>query len=696
MSHVRAILVALCLAALACSVGAPAGVSPTAPPAGPEAVAATPTPQGPPPPTSFDDVLLAEVESGRATYEEALIALLRSFLGEGLEDLPEGTDRALTREGNAITERAHEYLATGTDDAAKAEIERLLALLVPSPEALAAYSIPEEQARGTAGLARPAAQEDCAALWRRGFPLDGAYPCFVYRLGSAGGGAFGVYYPTAWPRDDPRREFLEATAEAAGAAMDSFSTYGEIGPVTLIFSLVPGTPTFLAETFSHHAQAGESCPILIYESALAYGIDNFKQTVAHEVFHCWQVTQLTGQMRGVVRADRMWWSEATAEYFSNTVYDEVDFEFRFADEFHQLSGGVPATSLGYTNAIFFQFLANELGDAEVIRLLRAMPEAGGSEQQLAALAAVPDIADLYHRFGEAYLDQQIRDTGGEMWPGVPDVPYGEGGLRFPQDSGQTLAAAAPFVLARWGVEFEPDKVYTISAAEGGAPGLFSVRLGGPRSGWGVFPPWLNSACPMDPIVLLVTNTTPGDASHEVTVTTEIEDEDDVECDPCLLGTWQLDLDSYRTAFEAISPSLPGEALLEEVSGGMTGSFLPTGLTEGTLNLFVSLEITDDDGETSVMEMRMAGTSRSAYSVDGAGGLLVRPIEESIGATFALIRDGRRVEVPVGPIPPPTFVSGTYVCEGDRLHITPEQVDPPEGPVQDITVHPGLDYVKVDD
>ncbi|MBM2844639.1 MAG: hypothetical protein HW404_2476, partial [Anaerolineales bacterium] len=112
----------LVLAAVACGLpaqtGGPAGTSGANPPAT-QAVEPTPTaePEPPPPPSDFAAVLDAEVAAGEITYEEGLIRLLRSFLGDPEVSLPAAYDEVVTTEGNSIVERAADYIADGTNEA---------------------------------------------------------------------------------------------------------------------------------------------------------------------------------------------------------------------------------------------------------------------------------------------------------------------------------------------------------------------------------------------------------------------------------------------------------------------------------------------------------------------------------------------------------------------------------------------------
>ncbi len=135
-----------------------------------------------------------------------MIRLLRSFLGDPEVSLPAAYAEVVTTEGNSIVERAEDYIAGGTDEAAKAEMNRLLDLLVPTIEQLEAYSRPAEASFGRPGLAQPPDPLECANLWLAGFPLEGVptYPCFAYVRSTVSGAAtYTVYFPAAWTLDPP-------------------------------------------------------------------------------------------------------------------------------------------------------------------------------------------------------------------------------------------------------------------------------------------------------------------------------------------------------------------------------------------------------------------------------------------------------------------------------------------------------------
>ena len=52
-----------------------------------------------------------------------------------------------------------------------------------------------------------------------------------------------------------------------------------------------------------------------------------QQTIAHEMFHCYQYTNLRPQTINLPNAINDWWVEGTAEFFGATVYPTNNDEF---------------------------------------------------------------------------------------------------------------------------------------------------------------------------------------------------------------------------------------------------------------------------------------------------------------------------------------------------------------------------------
>ncbi len=680
----------LVVASLACNltssaVRAPSGstpsgasslVSPTS------ASEPTPTPKAPPPPSDFETVLAQEVESGEVSYEAGLIRLLKAMVGEADLPLPETYATAVSAEGTGIVGLADEYVRDGAEADARAQMAQLLTVLFPTTEQLHAYGQAETSLVRPAGVASPVQQADCALLWRNGFPLSGVstYPCLSYRIGSVpGAGSYEIFYPNSWGPDDPGRAKLDLAAEAIQRAMIAYQPYGDTGPVNLIFSIFPSPNDFAAEVNSGHAREGEACPVLVFPSALEFPDAWFKQVVAHEIFHCFQIVNLTAQMRGTPRSVRKWWSEASAEYFSNVAFPAADEENRYIDNFDRRSSTDSITDMGYEDVVFFQYFANVQGTGEVVQFLRDLPDHGGMAEQRAQLASYPNIQDLFHNFGQAYLDGQIADEAGDG--NLPVNPALEDVADYPGSSGFDLEAE-PFVLRRLKLQFDPDLVYTITRDASGAEGQEAVRLGGPGGGWGPIPEALNTSCPTPQSVLLITTAVADDQPRDVTITTETESGG--ECDPCLLDVWRLDLDSYRAAFEAIRPAdLP--ASLQDVSGDVQIAFNTDGRVYSSINALHVQSLVELNIGTAVMTVDMNGTSQGTFVVIPPDQLTVIHPVDAIDTQTAMEIDGESVTMPGLEMTAPFELSGTYVCEGDHLHITPVGVG---------VDHPGLDYIRV--
>jgi hypothetical protein len=386
------------------------------------------------------------------------------------------------------------------------------------------------------------------------------------------------------------------------------------------------------------------------------------------------------QMLGVDREVRKWWSEASAEYFSNVVYDTVDYEHRHQGTFDSESPTTPLTQMAYGNAVFFQHLASRVGDGEVIQFLRSMPTEGGEAAQLAALAAYPEMQTIFHDFARAYLEGRIPDRGGATFPITPEAGFE---LHFPEASGGPLQAD-PFVVTRFKVTFADDLLYTLTTETSGVDGMNALRLGFGEGAWGPVPGALNTACPLASSTLLLTNATPGRETYNVQISATTEASG--ECDPCLLGSWQLDLDSYRAAFTALSSShIPGGGTLDEVAGTMTALFFEDGHVFSTIQGFVAGGDFTLNEQPARVKITMDGTVSSVYVVEREGRLAFLRPEEALTTSSQVTIRGVTVDVPGLDLPGPGLVSGEYICTPETLHLIPLDVG---------VEHPGVDFKRV--
>jgi hypothetical protein len=568
-----------------------------------------------PPPSDFAAVLDAEVAAGEISYEQGLIRLLRSFLGDDDVTLPDAYRQVVTTEGNSIVERAGEYISEGPDDAARVEMAGLLDVLFPSREKLEAYSRPATSSRQAPGVARPPAQIDCVGLYRDGFPLDGVttYPCFEYVSGSVGAvGSYAIYYPATWHEGHPDRVWLEPASAAAVASMESFGRYGPIGPVNIIFSLSPGrTASILAQVSIYHPGATDVCPILIFPSALALAPAEFQQTVAHEMFHCYQLRNFRAQLLGVNQAYKQWWSEGTAEYFSNVVYPDVNYEHRWIPTFDGRSQTTSLLAMGYETFGFFQYVAGNADDTAVLGLIGAMPASGGLFEQEHALAGLSGIEETFHEFGRAYLDGRIADSGG----GTVPFDFDRGPVHnVPQEVWIHTFGVGPFTLQRFLLNFAEDARFSIVADLAGPPARHAAQRNGEPGVRGSLPERLNTACEEPGYQVLFTTTNPDSSQLELEAIGEALPPD-TTCD-CLVGTWTLDNATFLPWADTLlnwgTYGTGIDAQVTGVSGEMTLVFTPERLAEGSQSAWTLSGEGSVGGQTTQVETSWNGGATAAW------------------------------------------------------------------------------------
>jgi len=661
----------------------------TAQPVTPEPATATPTAMPEPVPTGYTDLLQNKIDSGEWTLEKGLVTLLKTFAGElqvSQAGLGEGV---LETEGTGILQMAGEYLQTGTDQAARDEIARLLNIIVPTQETLERYSIPEEQAFGSnPKLAAPARQvlEKCETLWADGFPLESTtttkFPCFLFHGDGIGLDRFWLYYPMAWQGDDSKIEYYTATMGAAIASITEFQKYDSVHSIYFVFTTLNQDAEGLdmaVETFYRSFRPGtETCPVIIYPSALTMDKDDYMQSIAHAVFHCFQARNLHDQLLGTgIHQEQKWWSEGTAEYFSNLVYPEVNYEHRFAARFSSLSTHIPLTYMSHENFAFFQFMGDRIGAEGVIALLHSMPTTPTFSAQTAALAAVPGIEAAFEDFVRTILDKTLYDSDTTLIP-LP-IRYTEE-YPFTDITSKVFSSQLPFVISRYRVIFAGEREYELFIESNYAANELGARREGAPGLWEQIP---NRVGGCDELAyLLYVITTAPDLEVTETITTTMITE--AFCDRCLIGRWEATNDSMKAYMQ--SAGVAGEAAGPEIRmvlGRMLMRFDGIGIGSSTYdNLSVS-EVRAGDIEGVAVIVMLAGSAIGRYSADGSE-LIAFTDTSNIRLSVEIFLNGGSLGESVNTLDPEDLlirpgIPTRYTCEGDTLTTWP--------PVEGVTVEP---------
>jgi hypothetical protein len=626
-----ALLLALTILAASCQ---PRTSAATNSPAAPAAPSPAPTATAVPQPLSFYDALQAKVESGEWTKGQGLVETLKVFAGESDTAAVFGATPIAPSEGTGVLEAARQYLETGTDQAAQDEIQRLLRLISPSTEDLQ-DSVPYTRGASPAKVAAPL-PFPCPLLG------GGTFPCYRYTNTSIGGHDYSIYFPTEWPADDPRTAYIDVISETVRAMVPVYGALGDLVNVRFMFTNLnsPRGPLILADTL-----AGEPCPIIIYPSLLrsdaaapspdplvtleTRGEDPrephgpFKQLLAHELFHCFQGHNLHEQMQ-VEDQYRRWWSEGTAEYFSNVVFPSVNFEYGKLMGYDTASRAQPITgssdTIAYGNFIFFQFLANRVGNPGVLSLLRSMPLSGGEDEQRAALAGFPNIAALFQDFAQDFWDRTILDTNGAARiAGFSNAPVLET-FRVNDTSTQNMFAPQ-FQMRRYGVVVNADKGFGIALTASGPAGHSAAEPNGLVGTWGALPAAFPCGATPRAYTVVLTSTAPQpDASHTLNLAATVTES---PCVPtptpdlsCLVGGW--DVQSYAAYFLALNP-VPGKLVLRSESGRYHLDLTSDGGFNVTLDHFLTDYKIDVGGgaPAMVLALEMNGTAAARYTVAGS-------------------------------------------------------------------------------
>jgi len=683
----------LVLVALAC--GAPAQNPPT-PAVSPAAPLFTPTPT-PPPPLSLSEAVTDGVDSGAWSRADGLILMLRYLAGELTIEEAFGDRPPESDEGTGVVRQAFDYLEDPANVEGREEIERLLTILIPSRLTLDRFARPAPAAGRGPGTARspqrPVGDEaDCRDLWSSGFDDAAPVVCLEYAEFVIGGNAYRVYYPAYWDAADPRRALLEPTTTAVRDSVEAYNRYGPASVITadvvfteLAFLESDGRRTDNVLAVASPDEGRSRCYVAIFPSA-ASEPTSLPFVLAHELFHCYQYTNLSPQESGPPPEVNEWWVEGSANYFASVVYPANNFEWEYAGWFDRRSERRSLLRLSYDNYLFFQYLALQQGfqPEGIVELLRRMPASGGPEDQQNALASVGGIEDLFHAFGQAYLDRDLLDSGGGK---VPVEPQPGPSFAFGIGPADEEFAPEAFRLERARLVFAEETRFTTETEAPGS-GLLRARPIDSPGGWSDPPAELNTACGESVFVLLTTHAAPaGASSARFALHVEGEEPDaETECDRCLIGGWQLDLASYIAGYDALAPSLGGApASIEEVSGSVEMNISEAGSIYSRIDGLYVRSLFEVGGRPAQLELKINGASSSLYVVRPLGTLTTTDPVESIEIEARLTVDGREAEAPLGGPPAPGAISGTYVCEGDTLHITPIDVGVP---------HPGLDYIRL--
>jgi hypothetical protein len=496
-----------------------------------------------PSPGSLHEILVEKVEAGEWARGEGLVLLLKLVAGElETSEIPEA-EGVIEANPTGVLREASDYLEEPERTPQYVpEIERLIGKLTPTQEDLDRLSNPAVGARRggvyMAGMSRQAdVPPECAHLEQEGFKasLEGGGYCFVYEEEARNGFRDRIYYPKWW-RDDS--EMMAYVDEALGALRDSASVYTKYGSYEDVNLVMGATEGIRSIAYQSKFSKGEACPITVLQYFTLPRVAEFRQqAIAHEAFHCFQDWNFSY----ATYRTQLWWRESTAQYFSNVVYPNQDLEHKWLEKYYIRSIERSWFGMSYENYLLMQFLANKNGDNALIQLMQQLSDVKDLSSQQAILSGYPNMDALFLEFVVATMGPGVQDSNGEMIL-VKNPPLIR--VEYIREKGEKEFEIEPFVAGRYGGSFQKEKRFLEAFSEQEV--RHSAAVSPKRhdlKAWSDLPEEVRSSCKENVVYrLAVTSVDQSGALKDVVNLVE-----KAVCDPCVLGTWEMDPDSFEAA-----------------------------------------------------------------------------------------------------------------------------------------------------
>ncbi|MEM7335564.1 MAG: hypothetical protein AAF490_26035 [Chloroflexota bacterium] len=642
-------------------------------------------------PFSYEAFLQNQIDNGYWTEAEGVTQLLRYFIGElnsmDLDNIPD-------RHSEGIFQLAHELIDNPeTLPETRAELERLINTLIIPQLILDQISqpAPTESSKPTYQAKSTSAQILCdPAKLAKETLIDNAdffnATCFFFDERTIEGQTVKIYYPASWLSNQQKLAHVDTAFIAVEDSIRTYKPFGTFQNINMVFSLVSNE-----RTLAHQAsifQDTEVCPVTIFGGAYQnQKAGNFGQTIAHELFHCFQDWNMPTNSYALHK----WWLEGSAEYFSNVVYPSVNDEHGRLSEFDRQSVTKTILEMDYENFLFFQHLGNTIGDDQIIAMLKVLAMTPSPEAQADVMASVPNMDQIFHDFALAYLTIGIRDTGGGFIKG-PKRPTAV--INISNISSETLQTR-PFLVTRYLIIYAPEKRYLQTGAKQEDSHFSATRVEGNTisNAWKPLPSEIRSECKNTVRYIHVLTSVREPATYKLEIT-EVEK---ASCDPCLLGHWEL---NNQTFADMLTPLIMQNAT--EIPAGMSlqmtmeGRYLFEFKEDGVINswqqnFLIRMKVLGESvaaGVAPTVDTTINAHGTGKYSADGEK-LTVRnfinTVESatssigSIQATFGANQSSVTMFGQTSNLDAPNFNEGappatttSYLCTDETLTLNMQQ------------------------
>ena len=295
--------------------------------------------------------------------------------------------------------------------------------------------------------------------------------------------------------------------------------------------------------------------------------ETFKNTIAHEVGHCFQNWNFPAQSK---LSSAHWWDEGTVMYLAGTLYPfATPSQARVVKEFDKLSATTPLTQLDYQTYVFFSWLGQKRGAKAMFDFMAAMPKANGEMAQRNALLAYLSPEEM-QKFAYDYVDGKIKGPKMDVI-GKPDL----GQMQLISGSTEKKFTSKPFTIMRGQFTIK-DGDYEVSTSSSAKP---ETAYSHTAFAWGAMDKEVEAACSSPPVYQYAAFVTGSKDLTENLKTKLLKSNKECKAcsdlgqrDKCVIGRWIMDDESLASFLQLAwdnqtGPLITGDAIFEFLGNG---------------------------------------------------------------------------------------------------------------------------------
>jgi hypothetical protein len=623
-------------------------------------------------PTTYAGVVDAGIAAGIWNEIEGLTRVLDYAVGALPAEQVPGVDDVISGELTEVLHRAWRLNASGeyTPDALE-PLRRRYVLFAPPEDVLDELAADATEVPAVQGFRGVAAAPACAPIAVDDFDstawIEGCYQVLQTTLPDA---TLRVFYPGWYDDDGSLTNLPPITLDALVRSVETYRSLGRVGDIDVVFSAadtienVDNDGDFYALATASAVKPWDNdvtdrCAITTWPYATS-DPTAFQQTIAHEAWHCIQYYDGMDYSGGA----QNWWVEGGAEFFSNVAYPSADDEHVRLGTFDD-GLQTPLYEMAYEVWPWWQHLSNEFSPLFVADLNREMMSTAGSGVEL-----LSGYEETFHDFVADYVAGKVIDQSGapiaraRRFVNFPVVKKGEEARQLKW----TLQNWAPL---RFHISYDKElRILQSDSSSGGLRSMVKWEQRSDRPSWkGIFPEVRSKCRERGRYAGVITDAT-ADASTPVELKIVIDEIEEASCDPCVLGTWSLDLNTFEEMIVGAMASEGGQmppGTSFEIGGAYyTALNEEDQVLEQRDGLAITASVAGVGGFTTTINSFAEGT----YSADGER-MTVSSLVESFNEVTTNLPGGGSYSFPSAT----QAGTGTYTCNEEQMIVTIESYPP---------------------